>query len=161
MDFSTAIVGIIILSVFIIPVILMTRKNKNKTKLLLNSLQRMANQYQSEIDQYETFNTFAIGIDSLHKQAYFYKDNKRKNENYHVDLTEIKECKPEVITHKIKEGKKTSQVIDSVALQLIPTSSNKRILLEFYNADEGLQLNGELKAIEKWSKLINQQLVVK
>ncbi len=159
MDFGSAIVGTISVIIFILPIILMNRNKKNKTKLLLGELQNIASQYQSEIDQYETFNSFAIGIDSYHKLAYFYKDGKMQSRKYHIDLTKIRECKPEVISRTIKDGKRINKVIDSVALQLIPVSESKPIQLEFYNADEGLQLNGELKAIEKWSKVINQQLV--
>lgn len=158
-DFGSAIVGIISLVIFISPIILMNRKNKSKSKTLLSSLQEIASQYQSTIDQHEALSSFAIGIDTYHKLAYFYKDNKKQRVKYHIDLAEIRECKPEVITQTIKNGRITSKVVESVALNLIPRSDGKRIQLEFFNADSGLQLNGEVKAVEKWSKLINQQLV--
>ena len=161
MDFGSAIVGAVSIFIFILPIILMNRNKKNKTKNLLSSLQNIASQYQSEIDKYETFNSFAIGIDSYHKQAYFYKDRKGQSLRYHVDLHQIKECRPVIINRTIKNGKKSSKVIDIVALNMIPKSDTKTITLEFYNADDGVQLNGEIKATEKWSEIITQQLVVK
>lgn len=72
-----------------------------------------------------------------------------------VDLSTIKSCKFSTISRTIANN----QIITRLELKLTPIDPNKKeILLEFYNEEISTQLRGELQSIEKWKKIIEQQL---
>lgn len=125
----------------------------------MQSLSKIATQHDCQINQYEIFGSFAIGLDKIKNFVFFYKQIKDKVEEHTICLGEIQSCKILNISRSLKTKSGSQNVIDRLELSFIPIAENKpEIKLEFFNTDISVQLNGELQSIEKWSKLINDRL---
>tara|TARA_R110002073_G_scaffold72537_1_gene177769 strand:+ start:810199 stop:810660 length:462 start_codon:yes stop_codon:yes gene_type:complete len=151
MNSGSAIIGAVIIALCIFPFILMRRNSKKKQKQLLQELTNYANQYQCQVNKYEFFSDFVIGLDETKNVAFFHKKSNEEIQDQHVNLGDIKECK---IINNRNDG-----TIDSLKLSFIPIAKNAtEILFEFFNIDVNIQPTGELQLIDKWSKNFNNLL---
>lgn len=159
MDLRSTIIGTILLSTFIVPIIRMNRNRKKSEGKSMESLINIANKHNCTISKHEICNDLVIGIDETKNVVFFNKivdDNELKQV---INLSEIKSCKVINTSRTIKSKNDTYKVVDRLELSLVPTAKNKSdIKVEFYNAETRGQLNGELQSIEKWSKLIADRL---
>ena len=117
----------------------------------------MAEKEHCKITQHEICGNYAVGIDETNKKVFFQLKNDEEIKPQFIDLSTIKKCK--IANIGITNANKERE-IEKLNLELIPTNKNKlNVILEFYNSDISFQLNGELKSIEKWNKLINNMLL--
>lgn len=159
MDLGSTIVGAIIIIICIVPFILMSQSIKKRKRQMLQSLTKIATQHYCQITQYEFCGDFIIGIDKIKNFVFFYKKLKDKEVEQFIDLDNIQNCKVINLNRTITNKDGNHKVIDKLALDFIPISKDKtEITLEFFNSDVSIQFSGELQSIEKWSKLINDQL---
>lgn len=135
MDSGTLVIGAIMIAICILPFILINNSIKKQKKQLLQALLALSDQKNCKMTQYELGSNLAIGIDENADLLFFFKRLKDKEISQHVNLK------------------------DKLELCISPkTKSRPDIFLEFYNSEENLQLNGELQLIEKWAKIINDQI---
>lgn len=95
------------------------------------------------------------------KNVLFFKQKKRDDsmEERCINLSEIQSCRVIDISRTIKKYNSTYKLIDRLDLCLIPVDKDRpEIKLEFFNVETDFQLNGQLQLIDKWSKMINDQL---
>lgn len=155
MDLGTAIVGAICAALCIFPFVLMNRNRKKSERHILLSLKNSASQHNSQLSQHELHGHFAIGVDQTNKFVYFYHQNKGKINEQFIDLSEIESCKA-VNTHRVVSNRDGDQkIIERLDLCFTPRDRAKQAInLEFFNAQNSPQLNGELQSIENWSNVI-------
>ena len=73
-----------------------------------------------------------------------------------IDLTKVKSCKAVNINRTAAENRK---IIDRLALAFTTgEQAEKERQLEFYNAQEYPSLTEELGLLDKWQKLVSEQL---
>ena len=162
MDLGSAIIGAVAIMICILPFIMMSNSRKKREKLFLQALSRIAAQNNCQIGYHEIFGNFAIGFDSSKNFVFFYKQTKDNKQEQSVDLEGIQNCKVINVSRTFKSKEESHQVIDRLELCFTPMLKNKsEIKLEFFNADLNLQLYDELKAIENWSKMIKDRLLLK
>lgn len=154
MDINSTLIGIIIIAICVLPIIILSinkkRKNRKNRQLLID----FAKEKGCIIHQYEVCGNYLIGLDEVKNFVFF------KSENIQfVDLSEIKNCTIRNFSKRV-EGKSGSYSIpDSLSLCFIPNNKNRsEECFEFFNSDNNSQLVGELQSIEKWHKIISQQL---
>lgn len=158
MDSGSIIIGAIFVALCIVPFILIQigrNKRKNqKLKLLHNA----AKEHNCVITQYEFEGDFLIGIDEINNYVFFSKYIEDTSETHYVDLATVQKC--EVIylhrTYTARDGE--HQRIAKLELAFIPNPDGKRVIFEFYNEETSMQIYGELQAIQKWSKLLNDRI---
>jgi hypothetical protein len=159
MDLGSTLIGVFSIIIIALPFIIMMNNRKKKEKKALYQLTELAKQNNCQIGQYELFDRFSIGIDESKKIVFFNNQTNDKEIQQAIKLFEIKLCKV-INSSRTFNGKGGNQkVIDKLELCFTPKIANQpEIKLEFYNAEVSIQLNGQLQAIEKWSKLINEHL---
>lgn len=151
----------ILIATCILPFALLSRSIKKKKKELLKSVAAIATQFNSTIKKCDFGGQFAIALDESTNFVFFAKRAKDEIISQHVNLKEIKDCKPvnTIITTKVNNG--YDKEIDRLELQFLSnTKKNSDTLLELYNSDQNVLLSGELQIMEKWSKIINEQLTI-
>ncbi len=155
LDFGTLFIGVLALLACIAPFALDYRSRKNKEANLLQPLKNFAQQHNAQINDYEVCKDFIIGIDKKENSVFFYKQDNAVLQ--YIDLDTIQTCKV-ITSHKtMTNAKGNYKVITKLELSFVSTSKAEQII-EFFNADTSPQLFGEVQVIEKWCKIITNQL---
>ncbi len=159
MDLGSTIIGAIAIIICAFPFIMMSRSRKKREKKFLQSLLKITSQNDCQINRHEISDNFAIGMDEPKNFVFFYRQIKGQEVAHSIDLGEIQSCKVINTNRTIKRKEGDQKVIDRLELCFIPKVRDKpEVKLEFFNAELSPQLFGELQSVEKWSKLINDQL---
>lgn len=145
--------------VCIVPFVMSYNNKINRNKKMKKLLTDLADQQNCTINVHEFSGSIAIGIDTSNRIVFFSRKTKQGVDSTFVNLSGFKNCK--VVnsgrTINFKDGK--FNVIDKLELSLIPLEKlSSPVNLEFYNSEINMQLNGELRSIEKWAGIINQNL---
>lgn len=155
MDLSTAIIGLIVISLFTMPFVVISRIGKKSEQMMLKSLTQLAESKNCKISQFEQWGNFAIGLDEANHKVFYHKLRNGVAIEQFLDLATIDRAKVEKITRSTSNGTK----IERLELGFIPATKTKpEFFMEFYNSDITSQLGGELQSIEKWAKMINNQI---
>jgi hypothetical protein len=159
MDIINVAVGGVIIASCVLPFVVMGQKGKKNEKKMLQSLRSIAAQNNAQITNYDFAGKFIIGLDEHSNNLFYLKKNQEKEWIQQVYLKDIKTCKVVNLSRTIKANKSTERVIERLELNFIPIlQEDKNVVLEFYNEEESMQLTGELQLVEKWEKLINEQI---
>lgn len=159
MDLGTALIGLILTALCVIPIILIARGNKKSQNKLEQSLTSLAAKSNCKIAKKEYCGELIIGIDDNANHFFYVKQFKDKETTHHVNLAEMQQCKVINTGKTMSHKNQNVKVIDKLELFFTPTDKNKPgVSLEFYNADDEIQMTGELILIEKWAKELNQKL---
>ncbi len=158
MDLGTTITGLIVLLICIIPFVLMTINIKRRKQLLNSVLNNFAIENNSTIEQFETWNNRAIGIDSTSNQLFFVEivDNCHVFQN--VNLIDIVKCS--VVKSSKNNDTTDMNMIDQVKLQLKNKDQNKphTELVLFQSGIGATSLTGEISIANKWKTIISSSL---
>lgn len=158
-NLGSIIIGAIIITICILPIVMLRRSRKKRESVLLQSLSEIATQNNYQINQYEILGSLAIGIDKTQNFVFFYRQIENNETKEFVNLDEIQSCNVINTGKSLNNKNENQKEIDRLELSFIPTSINKsEIKMEFFNSDVNAQLYGELQLIEKWSIIINDRL---
>lgn len=159
MDIGTIIMGIILIAIVVVPMVLLGRKGKKTKHKLLDLLTIFANQKNCQITEHEACGDFVIGLDNRNNFVFFIKVTGEDYETNSVNIAETKNCKSNIVSRTVSFNGRNDKVIERLSLSFIPKSNIiPAVELEFYNAEKSTQLVGELQALEKWQKIINDQI---
>lgn len=159
MDLRSIIIGTILLAICVVPIIRMNRNRGKRERKSIQSLIDIANKENCKISKHEICCDLVIGMDETKNVVFFYKNVDGNELKQVINLSEIKSCKVINTGRAFKNKNENNKVVDRLELSFIPKAKNKsENRVEFYNAEESGQLNGEIQSIEKWSKLIAERL---
>jgi|SRR5690606_3456478 len=159
MDLGTAIVGLILIFICVIPFVIMYNNRVKKENKILQLLHEFAQQHNCKISQHEFCGDFVLGIDNSSNFVFFCKQKKEEVIFQFVPLSEVHICQVVKKTRNIKSDMETPSIIDKVELSFIPINKSKeKSRFELYDEETNLQLSGELQFADKWSKQINDCL---
>ncbi len=159
MELSTTIIGLVAIALISLPFLLMSKSRKDREKQLFNSLQTIANKFNSNINEFDVGPGFAIGLTTNQQAVVFYKNKNETEVEKIISLDEIQKCKVNSINNSTKSGSSVESFVERLELAFIP--KNKRpddLKIELYNAKDSFQLNGEYQLALKWEGLINTKL---
>lgn len=155
-NLSTSLIIMLFIGVCLVPIFLTKGNKKKRENAILQILNTIASKHNGKVGQFEISGDIAIGIDEANHFVYFYKKTKDKLEELYVDLSKVKSCKTNNISKVIKESEYNQKIIEKLELKFIPFSPNENeVKFDFYDAEESMQLNGELQVIQKWTDLLN------
>lgn len=156
MDLISALIGIVSLAFFIVPIVYLQIMKKNGRKKFLNNFMLLGRQHQVNISQHDFWNhSYAIGLDETANKLFFLKTAANTEQKISINLSEVEKCKLVNKNRTIDNNK----IIDS--LELVLTFRNPGMpekTLEFYDREESMSVNEEVQLIEKWNTLINSRL---
>ncbi|MGE0021812.1 MAG: hypothetical protein AB7S72_19235 [Draconibacterium sp.] len=159
MDLTSLIMGLVLLALFVLPFVLVSRSNSKKKNHLLSRLKELALQNNSSIAKYDSCNNLMIGSDEKTTTIFFISETDENEIVKTVQLGAMQKCMV-VNTLKSQNGNtKGGSGQGKLALSLLPVKKDSReILLEFYNENDRVQLSDELILINKWNEIISQKL---
>ena len=159
MELSSILTGIVVLSVLALLIWVNNFRQNQKKKKLLDNLNQQAALRNITISENDILNNNYIGIDKESNKVFF--ANVNKNIETSIDLQSISKCVMNENVRNVNTSNGTQKVIDKIELSFILRDTNKVATnLEFYNTENGdYQLSGEHQFLEKWTQIINKQIV--
>ncbi|KVV13142.1 hypothetical protein [Flavobacterium sp. TAB 87] len=157
MDLNSAIIGIVLIIISVLPFIILRNNRKKRTKETIQQLTQLANDQQSTIHDYEIGTNFIIGIDNEKKSVFFIQKIGKKENSKVINLNDFHTFTLIKNERTIGDKKNNYTVIERLALTFAPASaSTLDHELEFYDSNKTVQPSGELQSIEKWAQLIKE-----
>ena len=159
MDLSSLIMGLILLALFALPFVLVSRSNKKKKNQLLSRIDALAQQVNSKVAKYDSCNNLIIGSNENTSIIFFIRETGEDEIVKTVQLDSIQKCEF-VNTLKSQNGnEKGSSGQGRLALVFQPVAKAKGdITLEFFHESSRNQLGDELVLLNKWNEIIQQKL---
>ncbi|MFD3003203.1 hypothetical protein ACFS7Z_22770 [Pontibacter toksunensis] len=156
MDITSAIIGIISLALFVVPVILIQRNQKQQKRKHLQHFLYVAQQQQLKITQYDLWShNFAIGIDTEQNILFYLKKQAEGEGMLLVHLSEVSACRLNNMNREVGGNR----VIDLIELRFTFQGLGLREqAVVFYNREESMSLSEELLLAEKWRAIVSTKL---
>lgn len=159
MDLQSIIIGVITIALCFLPYVYFTKKNKKRDQQFFQLLLDKAKALNCNITQHEVKGNIIIGLDDATNELFFVKRNRTTERLQHLNLSKMKSSRLNNVSRMVGEKESKQKVIDKLQLIFTPIDATKRdIVLEFYNSDETLVMNGELQLIENWSKIVSDKI---
>jgi hypothetical protein len=155
MDAVSIIIGLILVGIFLLIFILPAMNTKRREKKMLLTLSKLVEKQKSKIDQKEMIGDVMIGLDQLKGILYFYKHRKDQDIYDILQLRDVSCCKLLIQKKQMKSNNENFNPYEKLGLEFILNDKSKpNIIWLFYQVDEYLRLNLDLKQLEKWEKSI-------
>lgn len=154
----TTIVGLLLLSGFIIPAFIVIQKQRVEKKKLEQFLKELEKDKKIRISEHETWKNKILGIDLNSHIAIFIIRDKIRNECHIIDLHGISGCSVEK-TMVTSEVDSSIQAVDTIRLRFI--SRDKSLpdqLFSLFIEEEDQTLGAELRIAEAWALKFNASL---
>lgn len=159
MDSGTAIVGLVLVAISVVPIIILNRRRAKKGQGMLQLLTNVASEHNCKISEHEFCGDYCVGMDKTNGFVFFAKEKDGPDDVKHINLALVKTCKVNNTGRIVTYKKQNTKIIERLCLDFYPKEKDKPgVAWEFYNAEENPQLNGELQSVEKWEHEINRYL---
>lgn len=153
MDLASALIGLIAFASFIIPIAIINRGQKKRKENMVQSLQKIALELNSQITQHEVCGDFAIGMDPTNKMVFFFKKTRDQETAQFLDLKIIEKS----TVMNASRAFNNQKLVDRLELRFLPIAKDKTpVDFLFYDAEVNMQMNGQLLCADQWSKRINE-----
>jgi hypothetical protein len=160
MNITVIFIGIVLITLFILPFVLVGI-GKNKEQKMLNSLLlKLADDNNCKILQAEYWSDSAIGLDETGNNLFFvHRGNSQVNSEY-IKLADVKSCSIRNHSRNVKMMEGNHMAIDKLELVFMKKEKNSpETVLEFFNADGTKLYSDEVMLVEKWRKIVSSKLV--
>ncbi len=154
----TTVVGLLLLSGFLIPAFIVTQKQRIEKKKLEQFLSEFEKRKNIRISEHETWNNKIIGVDYASQQAIFIIWDKSHNESQIIDLHGVSGCSVEK-TMVISELDSSVQAVAAIRLRFKPRDKScPDQLFSLFIEEDDQTLRAELRIAEAWAVKINALL---
>lgn len=146
----TTIVGLILLSAFVIPAFIVIQKQNKNKKLLEKFLQGLETEKNIKVTEHETWRNKVIGIDYPGQKALFVIRDKTRNEIQIIDLKHVSGCSVEksVVT---SEFDKSVQAVSAIRIRFRGRDkAHPDQVFTIFSEDIDMTLGAELRIAEAW-----------
>ena len=155
MEMKTLIMVAITVLVVVIPFAFVNIKNQRKNNKTKSVLLKYANAYNSKIDESETLNNIAIGIDYNQNRLFFVQHYKTHELEQIIDLNDIKSVRLVNEKRAVKVGKSSTLVVEKIEIVLTNNNpKNQDYVLKLYDENINLILSGEVQLANKWVAIL-------
>jgi hypothetical protein len=160
MESYSVIIGLVILSLFILPLWYFQRSQHKAEKNLSKLFKQIAVTNGLLLTQSDKWhNMYSIGIDDKHNRLLYLKHKSTGDQKQVIDLSTIAKCSIEKKIRNVGKGKHQSKVIENIKLVLTQQDvAHTQHVLEFYDVAESGLMNGEITLVEKWRYLIESKV---
>lgn len=156
MSTGNIIIGIICVIAFIFPFVFIGRKGRMKKKGLKTSLYNYAGKHNFKIDQFETLDELALGIDSTNNVALITETINEEFVTRHVALDEIKTCQLNRKRRDVNSASGNESLLSQLDLSFYPRTKNDDVVsFLLYDENSGKRLGDELQLGVKWVEIYN------
>ncbi len=159
MDIGSIILGIVVTAAISLPFAFMIRGQRKRTRRILNLLDELASKHNSKLGLHEVCGDLVIGLDENQNKLFFLRLLNDHQTEACIDLQDVQHCKLVNNSKVLYREKGNLNIIDKLSISFSSKTKGKsEESLLIYDADESLQLSGELQLGEKWVSLINDRL---
>jgi len=155
MELGTSIAGAIMIALCVLPFVLSNRNRKRHEIQLLKMLTNIINNQNCKLSRYECFGDIIIGIDEIALKVFFLSFINAIEKNQYINLSEIKHSKVVCIS-KTHNNEKSIDKLELCFCAKIKTTPD--IKFEFYNSDNCSHNSPDYLIVDKWSKIINENI---
>jgi len=157
MDFSSTIIGIILVAFCALPVVLLAISQRRKHRKLLQRFLAQAKAHSLQISECEVWRNRVIGIDTAKKQVLYMDLGHAGNFVQLIDLNYIGQCK----IHELNKGdERGMRFLDRLTLELVDKRAGKAPdSIEFYNSEREFRVDRDHTRIQRWAVTINKCLM--
>lgn len=146
----TVIIGILMLSAFVVPVWILMQKQKKSRKKLEQYLISLERDKNLKISEHETWRDKVIGIDKDNGKAVFIIQNTDGNLVSIVDLTKISKCMSEHSSISA-DSKGSVQAVTGIRIRFVNREKGQPDqVFELYNEERDQTVGAELRTAEAW-----------
>jgi hypothetical protein len=154
----TTIVGLLLLSGFLIPAFIVIQKQRIEKKKLEQFLSEFEKEKNIRISEHETWKNMILGIDYNSQKAIFIIRDKTHNESQIIELHGISGCSVEK-TMVTSELDSSIQAVAAVRLRFKPRDKScPDQLFSLFIEEEDQTLGAELRIAEAWVVKFNASL---
>lgn len=159
MDITTTIIGLLLLALFIVPVIFLSKSGKKKKTRLSKDIQSEASRNNLSLTKFDSWNESAIGIDDKNGKVIYIDESHADKDVRIFNLKDVKSFKtfPD-LTNKSRQNtdyKKEPKISMGITFR-DPSKSDLEIT--FYVPGFGKLKEEEKLLFEKWSEIIKKSL---
>ncbi|MEY8780627.1 hypothetical protein AB9K32_09385 [Allomuricauda sp. XS_ASV26] len=159
MELGTISIGVVVIALSAMPFVLMAKGKKRKQKELLDKLKNIAASLGSDVANVDYGRKMALGISSAKNYILFYKETKDKIVEKTVPVNTLLKCEVNEAKQRVRVNKRTEEILERIELVFYSKDKSAApISFELYNADEYLQLNGELQLAKKWHGITKEAM---
>jgi len=132
MDLGTAVIGMVLIAICVLPFVWMHRIKKAGENKLLTALSELAAGKGCTASKQQVFRDFAIGIDENKGCVFFYRKSNDEEVSACVDLADIKTCKVANTSSSFNTHDGARKVIEKPELVIAPVADHTpTVALEF------------------------------
>lgn len=154
------IIGILMLSAFIVPVIIIMYKQKREKNKLEKLLQEIETENNLRIDKHETWRNKLIGVDTSTGKALLIHRDTDGNHITIADLHHVSRCEV-VKTMTASEIDSSLQAVKSIKIRFASRDKSKRDqYFVLFDEDIDLDLGSELRIANTWVEQFNNLIRV-
>lgn len=160
MENSSAIMGIVLLALFVGPIVFMIVKHSRKEKKVKKRLNSLASENNMNLDQIEVTNSLILGLDSNSKK-FLIIDSKDHSKYDVIDLMKVGQSVVAKTGHQTKIGNKNKLALTHIGLELLNSNSKEKVKeVIFYDEDDNDSLDADIQLFiaNKWDGLIRKNL---
>lgn len=155
MDFTTLIIGLVVIAVCAVPVVLLSNTNKKQGAKLLKRMQKEVTKTHCQLTRHDLCGDFMIGMDEPIRKLFFLKQLKYDTIFQVLDLNDMSQCKVTLVDRSIGKKSSDTRVTERIELQLTPKDKSKSVVsLLLYEANDNPVIGDELLIANKWAERI-------
>lgn len=160
MDLGVTLIGVVLMLLFLLPIIIVSRNSKGDEKKTVKALNALATKTNCSISEFGILKQIIIGVDTNNLKLFFMRKTSEGFQEQIINLSEIKECQVLSINKSKKNKGMNNNIVDRVELSFTCFNSKKQnSTLAIYNVDVDRFMTGnEINFAEKWKKTINKIL---
>lgn len=159
MDFTTLLIGLLVIAICAVPVVLLSNNNKKQGAKLLKRMQKEMSKHHGQLTRYDQCGDFLIGMDEPIRKVYFLKELKYDVVFQTIDLNDMLQCKMVLVDRSIGKKSSDTRVTERIELQFTPKDKGKSVVsLLLYEANENPVVGDELLIANKWAERVQYLL---
>jgi hypothetical protein len=148
----------VLTSIVVVPFIFMITSSKKHKNQLKNGLKQLAATQNASLKISTMYLNFAIGIDEITRQIYFFKKIDNSEICKVIDLNQVSTCGISNQSKSIKIEKRTQEIIEKVALLFEFKDATAPEYFKLFDDNKSLQLNGALAIFQEWKTTVTALL---
>ncbi|HUX95074.1 MAG TPA: hypothetical protein VMV47_05015 [Bacteroidales bacterium] len=159
MDLSTTIIGLLLLALFILPVILISRAGKSKVKEFEKEFFSESSKNLLTISDKEFWDDKAIGIDTINNKILYLDWNDYDRVEHILELKELKVFESEPGFEERNKKNFSYKKVNKLGLKFkFKDPSRSDISIMFFANGMGHITDEKVKMFEKWSGIIRKRM---
>jgi hypothetical protein len=151
-------IAAVLTSIVVMPFILLMNSSQKHKNQLKNGLKHLAAAHNASLSRLTLYLSFAIGIEEITRQIYFFKKTGSSKVCKTVDLNLGSTCSISNQSKSIRIEKRSQEIIEKVALVFEFKNNAPPERFELFDDTENLQLYVELAIAQEWENTVSTLL---